>query len=82
MPSATHKVKRFDLLNCDVTTDPDRTEAAHVDLTMTFKVSQHGLGAPAVMTLESRGVDLIQLTTWVLADVPQHGTLSEVQAQP
>ena len=82
MASGHHKVKRFDLLNCDVTTDPDGTEAAHVDLTMTFKVRQHGLRAPAVVTLESRGVDLIQLTAWVLADVPKDSTLSEVQAQP
>ena len=82
MPSATDEVEGLDLLNCDVTTDPDGTEAAHIDLTMTFKVRQHGLGAPAVMTLESRGVDLIQLTAWVLADVPKDSTLSEVQAQP
>ena len=77
MPSATNEVEGLDLLNCDVTTDPDGTEAAHVDLAMTFKVRQHGFRTPAVMTLESRGVDLIQLTAWVLADVPQHGTLSE-----
>ena len=75
-------VQRLDLLNCDVALDPDGTEAAYIDLTMTFKVRQHGLSAPAVVTVESRGVDLEQLFAWVLADVAQDGTLSEVQAQP
>ena len=51
-------VQRLDLLNCDVALDPDGTEAAHIDLTMTLKVRQYGLSAPAVVTLESRGVDL------------------------
>ena len=82
MPSATDEVEGLDLFDCDVTTDPDGTEAANVDLTMTFKVRQHGLGAPTVMTLESRGVDLEQLTAWVPADVPKDGTFCEVQAQP
>ena len=77
MPSATNEVEGLDLLNCDVTTDPDGTEAAYIDLTMTFKVRQHGLGAPAVMALKSGVIDHEQLMTWVLPDVPQHGTLSE-----
>jgi len=70
-------VQRLDLFNCDVTTDPDGTEAAYIDLTMTLKVRQHGLGTPAVMALESGVVDHEQLMTWILPDVPQHGTLSE-----
>ena len=70
-------IQRLDLLNCDVALDPDGTEAAHIDLTMTLKVRQHGLGAPAVMALESGVIDHKQLMTWVLPDVPQHGTLSE-----
>tara|TARA_Y100000592_G_scaffold14153_1_gene20048 strand:- start:624 stop:872 length:249 start_codon:yes stop_codon:yes gene_type:complete len=75
-------VQRLDLLDCDIALDPDGTEAAYVDLTMTLKVRQHGLSAPAVMALESGIIDHEQLMTWVLSDVPQDGTLSEVQAQP
>ena len=75
-------VQRLDLFYCDVTFDPDGTEATYIDLTMTLKVRQHGLGAPAVMALECGVIDHEQLMTWVLPDVPQHGTLSEVQAQP
>lgn len=82
MPSATNEVERLDLLNCDVALDPDGTEAANADLTMTFKVRQHGLGAPAVVALESCGVDLIQLFAWVLADIVQDRTFCKVQAQP
>ena len=43
------KVQRLDLLDCDVAFDPDGTEAAHIDLAMSLKVRQHGLGAPAVV---------------------------------
>ena len=82
MVTISSVVQRLDLLDGDVALDPDGTEAAYIDFTMTFKVRQHGLGTPAVVALESGVIDHEQLMTWILPDVPKHGTLSEVQAQP
>lgn len=77
MGSVGKKIQRLDLLNGDLTFNTTCTIAHDANLTMSLKVRQHGLGAPAVMALESGSVDLIQLLAWVLADVAQHGTLSK-----
>lgn len=77
MVSVCEEIERLDLLDGDLTFDTAHTIPHNVNFTMSFKLRQHGLGTPAVMALESGVVDHEQLMTWILPDVPQHGTLSE-----
>ena len=58
MGSVSEEVQRLDLLDSDLTFDTAYTIPHNVNLTMSLKIRQHGLGAPAVVALESGGVDL------------------------
>ena len=49
MGSVGKEVQRLDLLTSQLAFDANDAEAHNVNPTMTLKVRQHGLGAPAVV---------------------------------